>query len=84
MTFLGAGPAVVVDFILAGRSPPVLPAQRFCSPSLLRHPRRFSRDDGARQWAYKGKPLYIFVKDRKAGDIKGDSFLGDAWHIAKP
>ena len=34
-----------------------------------------TRDDGSRQWAYKGKPLYTFVKDQKAGDITGDGFL---------
>jgi predicted lipoprotein with Yx(FWY)xxD motif len=43
-----------------------------------------TREDGAKQWAYKGKPLYTFVKDRNAGDINGDGFLNGAWHIAKP
>ena len=43
-----------------------------------------TRDDGLKQWAYKGKPLYAFVKDTKAGDKAGDGFLQGAWHIAKP
>lgn len=43
-----------------------------------------SRDDGLKQWAYKGKPLYAFAKDAKAGDKTGDGFLNGAWHIAKP
>jgi predicted lipoprotein with Yx(FWY)xxD motif len=43
-----------------------------------------ARDDGSRQWAYKGKPLYTFVKDQKAGDISGDGFLNGAWHLAQP
>lgn len=43
-----------------------------------------TRDDGSRQWAYKGKPLYTFVKDQKAGDITGDGFLNGAWHLAQP
>ena len=43
-----------------------------------------TRDDGAKQWAYKGKPLYIFAKDTKAGDTTGDGFLNGTWHIAKP
>jgi len=42
------------------------------------------RDDGMMQWAYKGKPLYTWSKDKKAGDITGDGFLNGAWHIAKP
>jgi predicted lipoprotein with Yx(FWY)xxD motif len=42
------------------------------------------RDDGKKMWAYKGKPLYTFAKDTKAGDTNGDGFLNGAWHIAKP
>lgn len=42
-----------------------------------------SRDDGARQWAYKGQPLYTWVKDSKPGDITGDG-VGGNWNLAKP
>jgi len=42
-----------------------------------------TRDDGSKQWAYKGKPLYYFVMDAAAGDKKGDG-RGMVWHIAKP
>eukprot|EP01031_Cornospumella_fuschlensis_P049122 gene49121-60126_t len=27
-----------------------------------------TRDDGSRQWAYKGKPVYTYKADQKAGD----------------
>ncbi len=43
-----------------------------------------ARDDGSKQWAYQGKPLYTFVKDQKAGDIGGNGFLNGAWHLAQP
>jgi predicted lipoprotein with Yx(FWY)xxD motif len=43
-----------------------------------------TRDDGSRQWAYKGKPLYTFAKDQKTGDITGDGFLNGTWHLAQP
>ncbi|HEY2754338.1 MAG TPA: hypothetical protein VGJ01_01175 [Pseudolabrys sp.] len=43
-----------------------------------------ARDDGAKQWAYKGKPLYTWKNDKKPGDITGDGFLNGAWHIAQP
>jgi predicted lipoprotein with Yx(FWY)xxD motif len=43
-----------------------------------------TRDDGLKQWAYKGKPVYAFAKDAKAGDTTGDGLLNGAWHIAKP
>jgi predicted lipoprotein with Yx(FWY)xxD motif len=41
-----------------------------------------TREDGARQLAHKGKPLYTFVKDKKAGDKTGDG-VGGAWHVVK-
>ena len=43
-----------------------------------------TRDDGSKQWAYKGKPLYTFAKDQKAGDTTGDGFANGAWHLAQP
>jgi predicted lipoprotein with Yx(FWY)xxD motif len=42
-----------------------------------------TREDGAQQWAYKGKPLYRFSRDAKAGDRSGDNF-NNVWHVAKP
>jgi len=41
-----------------------------------------TRDDGSKQWAYKGKPLYAWSKDQKPGDMTGDGFNG-AWHAVK-
>lgn len=43
-----------------------------------------TRDDGSHQWAYKGKPLYTWTKDKKPGDVTGDGFLNGAWSVAKP
>ncbi|WP_292404905.1 hypothetical protein [Mesorhizobium sp.] len=40
------------------------------------------RTDGTKMWAYEGKPLYTFIKDKKAGDVTGDG-VGGVWHIAK-
>jgi predicted lipoprotein with Yx(FWY)xxD motif len=42
-----------------------------------------ARDDGAKQWAYKGKPVYVWSKDTKPGDKTGDNF-NNVWHVAKP
>jgi predicted lipoprotein with Yx(FWY)xxD motif len=41
-----------------------------------------TRDDGSKQWAYKGKPLYTWVKDTKPGDKTGDN-VNNVWHVAK-
>ena len=37
--------------------------------------------DGTKMWAHKGKPLYTFVDDKKAGDVTGDG-VGGVWHLA--
>lgn len=42
-----------------------------------------TRDDGSKQWAYKGKPLYLWIKDQKPGDMTGDG-VNNVWHTAKP
>jgi len=42
-----------------------------------------TRDDGSKQLAYKGKPLYFWAKDAKPGDRTGDGF-NNVWHTAKP
>ncbi|HYM18546.1 MAG TPA: hypothetical protein VEU06_08290 [Micropepsaceae bacterium] len=43
-----------------------------------------TRDDGSKQWAYKGKPIYYFAMDKDAGDKSGDGRGNGAWHVAKP
>lgn len=42
-----------------------------------------SRDDGSKQWAYKGAPLYFWQGDKKPGDITGNG-MKKVWHIATP
>ena len=42
-----------------------------------------TRDDGTKQWAYKGKPVYLYKSDMKAGDMTGDNFK-NVWHVIKP
>ncbi|WP_223521235.1 hypothetical protein [Pseudomonas sp. GL-B-19] len=40
------------------------------------------RDDGKMQWAYDGKPLYYFQKDKAPGEMKGDK-MKDVWHAVR-
>jgi len=42
------------------------------------------RKDGTRQWAYKGMPLYTWIKDGKPGDATGDGMGQGAWKVAVP
>jgi predicted lipoprotein with Yx(FWY)xxD motif len=39
------------------------------------------REDGSRQWTYRGQPLYAYSRDRAAGDTYGDD-VNRVWHIA--
>ena len=41
-----------------------------------------TRDDGSKQWAHKGKPLYLWIKDQKPGDKTGDGF-NKVWHVVQ-
>jgi predicted lipoprotein with Yx(FWY)xxD motif len=38
------------------------------------------RMDGARQWTFRGKPLYRWPSDKKPGDVTGDNVSG-VWHV---
>ena len=42
-----------------------------------------TRDDGKKQWAVRGKPLYYWSRDAKPGDRTGDGF-NKVWHTATP
>jgi predicted lipoprotein with Yx(FWY)xxD motif len=41
-----------------------------------------TRSDGSKQWAWRGKPLYYFAGDAKAGDINGDG-MGGNWAVIR-
>ena len=41
-----------------------------------------TRDDGTKQWADGGKPLYTYVKDKQPGDVTGDK-VNNVWHVVK-
>jgi predicted lipoprotein with Yx(FWY)xxD motif len=41
------------------------------------------RTDGSKQWAYEGKPLYLFVQDKAPGDVTGEGKGDGTWHVAK-
>jgi predicted lipoprotein with Yx(FWY)xxD motif len=44
------------------------------------------RKDGKKQVTYKGHPLYYFIKDKKAGDTKGQDVdgFGAQWYVVAP
>ena len=43
-----------------------------------------TRKDNTRQWAYKGMPLYTWIKDGKPGDATGEGMGQGAWKVAVP
>jgi predicted lipoprotein with Yx(FWY)xxD motif len=42
-----------------------------------------TRDDGKKQWSYKGKPLYTWPEDQEPGDKYGDNY-NKVWHVVTP
>jgi predicted lipoprotein with Yx(FWY)xxD motif len=38
------------------------------------------RRDSSRHWAYDGKPLYRWARDKKPGDVTGDK-INNVWHL---
>lgn len=42
-----------------------------------------TRDDGKKQFAFKGKPLYFFLMDKKPDDRLGNNYLNGTWHVIK-
>ena len=42
------------------------------------------RESGAKQWAYKGRPLYRFAFDFGPGDTGGDGAADGEWNVARP
>jgi len=56
------------------------------APSAATASGKFSiitRSDGMKQWAYDGKPLYLFSKDTAPGQENGNGVKG-LWAVAKP
>lgn len=43
-----------------------------------------TRQDGSKQWAYEGRPLYTFGKASPPGPTAGNGYEGNTWHVAKP
>lgn len=39
-----------------------------------------TRDDGSKQLTFRGKPVYLYVKDKAPGDKFGDGVNG-VWHV---
>jgi predicted lipoprotein with Yx(FWY)xxD motif len=42
----------------------------------------FTREDGKKQLAYQGWPLYYYVNDKQPGDITGEGLSG-AWRLIR-
>jgi predicted lipoprotein with Yx(FWY)xxD motif len=39
------------------------------------------RTDGTKQWAYEGKPVYLWIQDKAPGDVTGEGKGDGTWHV---
>lgn len=53
------------------------------SPAVSKGYSVITRDDGKKQLAFNGMPLYFYAKDAKPGDKIGDGRSEGAWQIIK-
>jgi predicted lipoprotein with Yx(FWY)xxD motif len=59
------------------------PALMLKEPAELKAPfSAVTREDGFKQVAWQGKPLYFYAADQKAGDVAGDN-SGGVWHVVR-
>jgi predicted lipoprotein with Yx(FWY)xxD motif len=42
-----------------------------------------TRDDGKKQFAYKGKPLYYYRLDNKPDETNGNNLANGAWRVVR-
>jgi predicted lipoprotein with Yx(FWY)xxD motif len=76
----GAGRSVC-NGACAGVFPPYLAGAQEVAKEPLS---LLTREDGSKQWAHKGRPLYKFYADERPGDTGGDGMNRNLWHIARP
>jgi predicted lipoprotein with Yx(FWY)xxD motif len=62
----------------ARKWPPVAPAAG--APAVKPPLSVIVRDDGSKQYAWKGKPLYYYADDKKPGDTTGHE-VGRSWFV---
>ncbi|MDQ9172407.1 hypothetical protein Q8A64_18555 [Oxalobacteraceae bacterium R-40] len=73
----GSGKSVCNDQCAKLWPPVAAPAGKVSPPYSV-----VTRDDGSKQLAYNGKPLYLYAADQKPGDRNGENFK-NIWHVVK-
>jgi predicted lipoprotein with Yx(FWY)xxD motif len=81
---VGSGRSAVSGTLAVAWPPLTLPAgEPLKTPDITGELTLITRDDGTKQVAYKGMPLYYFAQDTAAGDINGQA-RGNVWYVLNP
>ena len=79
------------DVVGSGKSACYAPCSNLHPPYLVEQGANATADfsiiertDGTKQWAHKGRPLYLWIYDQKPGDAGADGMNRGIWQIAKP
>ena len=60
---------------------PLQPTAAAVTTATVKDFARIAREGGAEQWAYRGRPLYRYAKDKNPSQPQGDR-VGNAWSVA--
>jgi predicted lipoprotein with Yx(FWY)xxD motif len=81
---VGSGKSIVNGNLATAWPPLVLATGSPVKPSGLSGDLTLiTRDDGTKQVAYKGQPLYRYSRDTNAGDANGQA-VGNVWFVVAP
>jgi predicted lipoprotein with Yx(FWY)xxD motif len=80
----GMGASTCYDDCAAKWSP--FYAQPITVPDSLRTAdfAAITRSDGSKQTTFKGWPLYLYSRDKAAGDVFGNDLGDNLWHVIDP
>jgi predicted lipoprotein with Yx(FWY)xxD motif len=81
---VGSGKSAVAGNLAVAWPPLTLAAgEPLKTPDMPGDLTLITRDDGTKQVAYKGTPLYYFAQDTAVGDINGQA-RGNVWYVLNP
>ena len=78
----GSGTSACTAACLTKWPPVPAPSGKLTADGVTGKIDTITRDDGTKQVTLAGMPLYLFLGDSQAGDVKGQAFAGIWWVVS--